>query len=135
MIYVDTNVIISFVDGLDPNHEKALKVLGSLKDNKIVSKLTLIELASVYFRAGLEDPLALAIYSIRHSSLELADVDFNIVLGNAFKLASILNLRTLNLLHVSVCKTFGAKFFVTFDKDIVGSSEALRKMGIEVVTI
>ncbi|MEM3629583.1 MAG: PIN domain-containing protein [Nitrososphaeria archaeon] len=95
MIYVDTNVIISFVDGLDSNHEKALKLLVSLKDGKVVSKLTLIELASVSFRAGLEDPLALAMYSIRRSSLELADIDFNVVLGNAFKMASILTLEPL----------------------------------------
>jgi len=133
MIYVDTNVIISFVDRLDPNHEKAHKLLESSKDIKVVSKLSLVELASVYFRAGLEDPLALAVYSTKHCKLELVDVDFNLVLANAFKLASLIKLRTLNLLHVSVCKSIGAKSFLTFDKEILENADILREVDVKVV--
>ena len=47
MIYLDTNIIISFTDKLDINHKRALSLLSRLSDKLVVSRLTLIELASV----------------------------------------------------------------------------------------
>ncbi|MEM3984336.1 MAG: hypothetical protein QW630_07445 [Sulfolobales archaeon] len=41
------NLIVSYIDEADPNHEKA------------------VELVSVFSRAGLEEPVALALYSVR----------------------------------------------------------------------
>jgi len=134
MIYIDTNVIIAFIDELDPNHAKAEGLLRALKGNRVASKLTLAELSSVYSRASLNEPLALAIYSIKRIKAEVADVDFNEILTHALKLAPSLKLRTLDLLHVTACKLSGAKFFATFDKDIIAKADAIRKMGIEVVT-
>ena len=63
MIYIDTNVIISYVDELDSNHEKARMLVESLGGDRIVSRLTLVELVSVHSRAGLEEPVPLAIYT------------------------------------------------------------------------
>ncbi|MCC6056842.1 MAG: PIN domain-containing protein [Desulfurococcaceae archaeon] len=60
-IYIDTNVTISFVDEADPNHGKALKLVNKLSRDRVASMLTLVELTSVYSRAGLEKPLALAV--------------------------------------------------------------------------
>jgi len=64
MTCIDTDVIISFVDEKDPNHEKALRLVNKLPKDRATSMLTLVELASVYSRARLEKPLALALYSI-----------------------------------------------------------------------
>lgn len=135
MIYIDTNVIIAFIDELDPNHDRANKLLKTLKDDRVVSKLTLIELASVYSRAKLDEPLALAIYSVERIKAKIIDINFNEVLIQAFKLAPFLKLRTLDLLHVAMCKVIGAKLFVTFDKDIIAKANVIREIGIEIVTI
>jgi len=135
VIYIDTNVIIAFIDELDPNHDRANKLLKTLKDDRVVSKLTLIELASVYSRAKLDEPLALAIYSVERIKAKIIDINFNEVLIQAFKLAPFLKLRTLDLLHVAMCKVIGAKLFVTFDKDIIAKANVIREIGIEIVTI
>ena len=97
MIYLDTNVIIAFIDELDPRHSDANELLSSYSDDKIVSRLTLIELASVYSRAGLPDSLSLALYSIRRVKARVMEVNFDDVFIHAFKLAPLLKLRTLNL--------------------------------------
>ncbi|MCD6244260.1 MAG: hypothetical protein J7J65_03370 [Candidatus Korarchaeota archaeon] len=49
----------------DPNHGRAVKLLEA--PNKASSFLALVELASVYSRAGFEDPQALAIYSVEEA--------------------------------------------------------------------
>lgn len=136
MIYVDTNVIISYMDELDSNHAKAVALLEKLKNEKLVaSKLTLVELASVYSRAGLKDPIALAIYSIEEVGVHIANIDFNEVLTSAFRLADELKLRTLDLLHIAACKLIGANRFATFDKDIIGKKNLVSKLGIDIVTV
>jgi len=134
MIYIDTNVVIAFIDELDPNHTKAIKLLENLKDDKVVSGLTLTELASVYSRANLDEPLALAIYSVKRINAEIIDVDFNEVLMNTFKLAPLLKLKTLDLLHITTCKIIKAKAFATFDKDIIAKSDIIHGIGIEIIT-
>ena len=83
-VYIDANVIISFVDEADPNHGKALKLVNKLSRDRVASMLTIVELASVYSRARLEKPLALALYSIEVVNAWIADGDFNNVLKTAF---------------------------------------------------
>ena len=134
MIYLDTNVIIAFIDELDPRHSDANELLSSYSDDKIVSRLTLIELASVYSRAGLPDSLSLALYSIRRVKARVMEVNFDDVFTHTFKLAPLLKLRTLNLLHIAFCKTIGVKRFITFDRDIISKSDVIRNIGIEVIT-
>jgi predicted nucleic acid-binding protein len=84
MTCIDTDVIISFVDEKDSNHEKALRLVNKLPKDRATSMLTLVELASVYSQAGLEKPLALALYSIEVVNAGIVDVDFNNVLKIAF---------------------------------------------------
>ncbi len=134
MIYLDTNVVIAFVDELDPNHGRALKFLRRLKGDRVVSELTLVELASVYSRAGLRNPLSLALYSVEVVGAKVVRAGLGEVLRQAFKLAPTLRLRTLDLIHVATCKVIGADLFATFDKDIVAKRDAVREVGVEVVT-
>ncbi|MCC6056899.1 MAG: PIN domain-containing protein [Desulfurococcaceae archaeon] len=134
-IYIDTNVIISFVDEADPNHGKALKLVNKLSRDRVASMLTLVELTSVYSRAGLENPLVLALYSIEVVNARIADVDFNNVLKNAFTYAQKLKLRTLNLLHIVVASITECKKFATFDNEIIKKSKDITSnLEIEVVT-
>ena len=55
-VYIDTCVIMSYVDETDPNHERAVRLVEGLGGNRFVSMLSLVELASVYSRAGLGNP-------------------------------------------------------------------------------
>ncbi len=133
MIYVDTNVIVSFIDEADPKHEEAVKVLGEYSDAKVVSWLSLIELSSVYSRAGIANPTSMAIYSVEETGAKLLDLDMEDVYKRAFKLSKDLRLRTLDLLHISACITAGCKYFMTFDKEIRSSAPKLNKLGVEII--
>jgi predicted nucleic acid-binding protein len=134
--YIDISVIISFVDEKDSNHEKALRLINKLPKDRATSMLTLVELASVYSRAGLEKPLALTLYSIDVVNARIIDdIDFNTVLRKALTYAQQLRLRTLDLLHIVTASTIGCKKFATFDSEIIRRSNAIASaLGIEVVT-
>ena len=134
--YIDTSVIISFVDEKDSNHEKALRLINKLPKDRATSMLTLVELASVYSQAGLEKPLALTLYSIDVVNARIIDdIDFNTVLRKALTYAQQLRLRTLDLLHIVTASTIGCKKFATFDSEIIRRSNAIASaLGIEVVT-
>jgi predicted nucleic acid-binding protein len=81
--YVDTSVIVSYIDEADPNHERALALVKGLSGGRVVSKLTLVELASVYSMAGLEEPLPLVVYSVRSVGAEVVEVGFSEALRDA----------------------------------------------------
>ena len=135
MIYLDTCVIVSFIDEADANHTRALRLVERLGEERIVSRLTLLELASVYSRAGLEEPLPLTVYSVRAVGARLVNLDFNEVLREAFAKAPLLRFRTLDLLHLVACKAAGCEEFATLDAGIVGKSEVIRReLGVKVVT-
>ena len=131
MIYLDTNVLIAIIDGKDPNHER---VENLPKDGRVTSKLALAELVSVFSRAGIDDPLPLSFYSLKLADARLLDVNFDEVFNMAFKLAPELRLRTLNLLHIAICKIVGAKKIATFDREIIRRREILERLSIEVLT-
>jgi hypothetical protein len=65
------------------------------------------ELVSVYSRAGLEEPLPLAMYSLKRIKAKIVEVDFNEILRISIVKAPILKLRTLDLLHIITCKVAG----------------------------
>ena len=136
MIYLDTNILISAVDEKDPLHLKALELLNKYKRvRRIVSELTLVELASVYSRAGFEDSLVYALATIKSLNAEIVEIDYNKVLKKAFRYSREFRLKTLDLLHVVTAIMVNAKYFATFDKDIIGKKQIIRKYGVVVVTI
>jgi len=125
---------MSIVDELDQNHILALELLKRVEaEDKAVSKITLLELASVYSRAGLENPLALAHYSIKKVGGKILDTDLNKMSDEAFRLAPTIKLKTLDLLHIAACKTLKIKKIVTFDEDMISKKNAIEEIGIEVV--
>ncbi len=62
-------------------------------ERAVVSYLVIVELASVYFRAGFNKPLELALYSIDLVDAGIVKVNFNDVLKYAFKYAPQLQLK------------------------------------------
>ncbi len=130
-MYVDTNVMIAFMDEKDPNHRRAIDLLSKPKDK--TSFLTLVELASVYSRADLENPQALAIYSMEEAGIELLEVDFGDVLKMALGITEKVRLRTLGLLHIASCSLLGEKEFLTFDNDILKRRDEIKELDIEVI--
>ncbi|MCD6465241.1 PIN domain-containing protein [Candidatus Bathyarchaeota archaeon] len=124
------------MDLKDPNHRRAEKIIDNISsEKKVVSMLVLVELASVYSRAGLEKPLELALYSLELIGAEVAEVDYNEALKRAFKMASALNMRTLDLLHIIVCSLIKADEFATLDQEIIRKSNIISEaLGIRVST-
>jgi predicted nucleic acid-binding protein len=138
VIYIDTNVIISAIDELDSLHKEAVELLNKFKDygEKITSKLTLVELVSVYSRAGLEKPFIYALASIKSLGIRIyTEIDFNTILDRAVRYSKDLKLKTLDLLHIVAAITIGAKYFVTFDKDIIGKRYFIERHGLKILTI
>lgn len=137
MIYVDTSLVISYMDLRDPNHDKAVKLIEAFRSERyVVSMLVLVELASVYSRAMFEKPLELALYSLEKVGAKLVKLNFDDAVKQAFKLASILRLRTLDLLHISACKSLGADKLITFDHDVLKKAETITKtVGLKIVGV
>ena len=132
MIYLDTNVLIAIIDEEDPNHKMVRKLP---KSGRVTSELALAELVSVFSRAGIDDPLSLSFYSLKLAKAELLDVDFDEAFNMAFKLAPELRLRTLDLLHIAICKVIGVERMATFDKEIIRRRKALEGLGVEVLSL
>jgi predicted nucleic acid-binding protein len=133
-VYLDTNVVIAVTDERDPNHDSVVETLGRISGRRLVSRLTLVELASVYSRAGLEDPVALAIYSVEKAGAGIAVLDFNEVLEKAVLHAGRLGLRTLDLLHVVASSMLGCRAFITLDMHIINKSLRIgEELGVRVV--
>jgi len=136
LIYLDTSLIISYIDEKDPRHADAEKFIESVgPEKRVISPLVLVELASVYSRANLENPLQLAFYSVELIKAEEIDIDFNEVLKQSIRLAPKLRLRTLNLLHIAACHVTKVEKFATLDKEIASKSEIISNLlGIKVLT-
>ncbi|MCX8207440.1 MAG: PIN domain-containing protein [Methanothrix sp.] len=136
MIYIDTSLVISFIDERDSNHSRALDIIERMgSEERAVSSLVLLELSSVYSRADLDRPLELALYSIESVRARIFDLRFDHVMRIAFRTAPELKLRTLDLLHVSACRSIGADKFVTLDGDIINKRDLIRdRLGITVIS-
>ncbi len=137
MTYLDTNVIVSYINEKDPLHEKALKVVNSL-NKRTISKLVVLELYSVFSRVsglqGLELD-ALVEYSIEATKSELKDVDLNEAFSLAMEYSGALKLKTLDLLHIIIASMIDDSI-ATFDNDIIKrEKEILKLLGIRVVKI
>jgi len=136
MIYIDTNVIVSYVDEKDPNHDKVVAMSMQLEEERIVSQLTLLELASIYARAELEKPIPLAMYSIKRFGASIVEADLNVVIKESLRYVPMLRLKTLDLLHITIANAVRAKSIITLDKDIAKKADVIKDtMGIEVITM
>lgn len=94
----------------------------------------LVELASVFSRAGFSEPVELALYSIKRVGAQIARVDFREVIRLALRLSPDLKLRTLDLLHIAACHLMGAALIVTLDCEIARKKSAVSSLlGVEIL--
>ncbi len=139
MIYIDTNVVIAYINAKDPLHVYAHRLVEKLRrEGFIVSNIVTLELYSVYSRTmGLSrvELEALVEYSTRVLDAVELRVDCEKLLSKAMRDAGTLRLRTLDLLHVVAAHQLGATGIATLDRDIVSRRDVVKKrLGLEVYT-
>jgi PIN domain. len=126
-IYVDTNVIISFVEQ-DVNYNKALKIREI--NDLITSEVTILELNS-FFSRKLKDEIlteASTKYAIRATNVRVVEIDMNKLFRKALELSTKLQLKTLDVLQISSALLLNAKSFITLDKDILKKRDLIEKI-------
>jgi predicted nucleic acid-binding protein len=125
--YIDTSLAIALANEKDPNHEMAIKIY-SKDGKKVVSKLVLAELYSVYSRrmkvsdAELE---ALVNYTLNKCKCEIEEVDFDKVIDFAVKISNKVKLKTLDLLHLSISIILESEI-LSLDEEIIKAKNKLR---------
>lgn len=159
MAYVDTNVLVAAYAPRDPLHKASKAFLDKSETTRIISPLTFEELSSVLARTEEElelppalarEPLARRIravveYMVTDSRLTLASqlgssrvrvggrsVLVPLEYWKAARLAPLLRLRALDLLHLAYAHLigrleFGVKSFVTGDEDIISKAADIHK--------
>jgi predicted nucleic acid-binding protein len=135
MDYVDTNVILSYLNANDTNHSRAIN-LWNTADSKITSIIAVLELRSVLARTtGLtvEETEAYVEY-LPEIGIHVPDIDMNEVLNGAAEIAPGIRMRTLDLLHISACIEMNAGTFITLDYEFVEKRHVLSDLGISVVS-
>ena len=124
--YVDTSLAVALVNDGDPNHELALSIFPK-EGEKLVSKLVLIELYSVYSRrlnVSDEELEAIVNYTIHKCGCKVEDVEFDKAVDLAVKLSNKVKLKTLDLLHLSAAKLLGSEI-MSLDKEIINAKNKL----------
>ncbi|AAY81256.1 type II toxin-antitoxin system VapC family toxin [Sulfolobus acidocaldarius] len=127
--YVDTNVILSFVEQ-DANYERAREIVEERRGKLVTGEVTLLELSSFYSRKLKDDVLAKASvkYALKVCNVELVEIDFNRLFEKALQLSPRLKLKTLDVLQVVSASLVKASVFITFDKDIIAKEEIVNRV-------
>ena len=133
MNYIDTNVIISFLNSRDVNHARALKILDH--DGKMVtSPVAVLELKSILSRTtnlDVDEIEAFADY-LPEINVEVPEVDIDKVISNAIEIAVRIRMKTLDLLHLSSSMILEADDFVTFDREFAEKEKEIANIGLKI---
>ena len=134
MEYIDTNILISYIDKNDPKHSMA-EQLFSEYSNKIISELNIIEMKSVLSRSNLmeEQMYALIDYLLIKSDIKIKPIDINESIMKGNEVVNNLKLKTLDLLHIATAILVKADKFITFDKDFVNKKNLIENYSIEII--
>lgn len=136
MNYIDTNVIISFLNSRDVNHARALKILDH--DGKMVtSPVAVLELKSVFSRTtnlGVDEIEAFADY-LPEINVEVPEVDMGRVISNASEIAVRIRMKTLDILHISASMILEADDFVTFDREFTEKEKEIANIGLRIKSV
>ena len=137
MSYIDTNVLIAYINSDDALHNYAVELLSKISEDKYVSDLTIVELYSVFSRTmDLSDIEinALVKYALRKTNVQKINVKWEKVLRQAKDYANSFKLKSLDLLHLTVAIICNCSFFITFDKDVLKKSKIIEeKTGIKIL--
>jgi len=131
--YIDTNVIISFLNRGDVNHAKASKILGHC-GKMVTSSITILELKSVLPRTtklGADEIEAFVDY-LPEINVDVPEVDMNKVVNKAGEIAFAIRMKTLDTLHLSASMVLEAYDFVTFDHEFAEKEREIANIGIKI---
>lgn len=133
MKYLDTNVIIAYMNENDVNHSRALRALEGSSE-MITSPIAELELKSVLSRTTdlTENDVEAYVDYTREINVSIPEIDMNSVFRNAEEISYKIKMKTLDLLHLSACLALNATVFVTFDKEFAEKKKRIREIGIEV---
>ena len=134
MEYIDTNILISYIDKNDPKHSIAEQLLNEYS-NKIISELNIIEMKSVLSRSNLmeEQIDALIDYLFLKNDIKIKPIDINKSIMKGNEVVDILKLKTLDLLHIVNAILVKVDKFITFDKDFVNKKNMIENYSIEII--
>lgn len=137
MIYVDTNILISYINNRDPLHVKAINTINKYNNAELIASIiTQIELYSVYSRVMNISDIeldALVLYTLEKTRVSIKELDLNELFTNAIKYANKLKLKTLDLLHITAAYMLDCDSFITFDKDILARAKIIEEnLGIKI---
>ena len=134
MEYIDTNILISYIDKNDPKHTIAERSLNEYS-NKIISELNIIEMRSLLFRNNLleEEIDALMDYLFIKNHIQIESIDLNKSIVKGIEIVNNLKLKTLDLLHIANAILAKADKFITFDKDFVNRKNRIEYYNVEII--
>jgi len=132
LIYVDTNVLIAYINPREKLHSKAHDLLLKYRSDVLaVSQLVILELYSVFSRVmGVSDVEveALVNYTLNKCGVKNVTVEWDELHSFSLNYANKLKLKTLDLLHVIAAHIMGAKTLITFDKDVVERKNIIKDL-------
>jgi predicted nucleic acid-binding protein len=153
--YLDTNVLLSHYFTEDPNHPYATQLVETLRTRREemrISLLTLVELYAYisrrigalkppphYARLSQEEKVAaVATHVLKHAGAQPVDNTPADLLQKAMRLAHILRLKTLDLLHIAYALHLAERglihTFATLDKEIAERRDAIERLGLRLLT-
>jgi predicted nucleic acid-binding protein len=153
--YLDTNVLLSHYFAEDPNHPYATQLVETLRTRREemrISLLTLVELyAYISRRIGALKPpphyarlsqkekvAAVATHVLKRAGAQPVDNVPADLLQKAMRLAHILRLKTLDLLHIAYALHLAERglihIFATLDREIAERRDVIEKLGLKLLT-
>ena len=133
MNYIDTNVIISFLNSRDINHEKALKTLNH-DSEMVTSPVAILELKSVLCRTTTldTDEIEAFVDYLHEINIEVPIIDMNKVISNAIEIAVNIRMKTLDILHLAAGVVLNVDDFITFDREFLEKEKEIENIGLRV---
>ena len=133
MNYIDTNVIISFLNSRDINHEKALKILNH-DGEMVTSPVAILELKSVLCRTTTldTDEIEAFVDYLHEINIEVPMIDMNKVISNAIEIAVNIRMKTLDILHLAAGVVLNVDDFITFDREFLEKEKEIENIGLRV---
>ena len=133
MNYIDTNVIISFLNSRDINHEKALKILNH-DGEMVTSPVAILELKSVLCRTTTldTDEIEAFVDYLNEINIEVPMIDMNKVISNAIEIAVNIRMKTLDILHLAAGVVLNVDDFITFDREFLEKEKEIENIGLRV---
>ncbi len=135
MYYIDTSVILSYINPNDVNH-KSGRQLVERSSSLVISPITQLELRSVFARTTelTEEEIEAYVQYVEEIGMELKNTDLSRVIDRAMQIAFSVKMKALDVLHLAACLEIGARTLVSLDHDFEARAQEIRNLGIKIIT-